>query len=337
MAPTGLVNGVERVLITGASGFIGRALCQQLKSHEVWVRALGRRSVPGPWDAFSVCDLDGEPLDPDFLTGIDTIFHLAGRVHALAESEEEQHAYQRVNVEGTQRLLMLAERCHVRRFVFMSSVKAMGEGGACCVDETWEAPPETPYGISKSDAEKLVLDTGKRSAIHVCVLRLPLVYGPGAKGNLQRMLGAIARGHFPPLPQTGNRRSLISLDDVARAARLVATDPAANGQIYILTDGAPYSSYEIYALMRVALGLGRPRWSMPDVAFKIMAWMGDAVTRMRGRRFAFDSDAYRKLLGSACYDSRKIRRELGFAPTRRLEDCIDEMVREFRDSRREAA
>jgi nucleoside-diphosphate-sugar epimerase len=321
---------VKHCLVTGSTGFIGRFLCQQLRDRGVRIRALARHREDGPWDDFVEADLGETRLSSSVLEGIDSVFHLAGKAHALSELTGEEHEYGRVNIGGMDALLGIVPASTVSRFVFFSTVKAMGDDDEKCMDEAWGAPPTTPYGISKRESERRLLAFGKSNDIHVSVLRLPLVYGRGVKGNLWKMMDAIERGRFPALPDIGNRRSLVHVDDVVRAAFLVTKSPDADGQVYIVTDGQPYSTNEICGMMREALGKPALGWSMPVAMLGVLATAGDLIGRVRGRRFVFDSDAYRKLLGSAWYSSRKIEQELGFRPSRSLRDGVEEMVTAYR-------
>jgi len=296
----------------------------------VRVRALARQSEQGPWDDFVVADLGETALPADLLDGVDTVFHLAGKAHALSDIAEDDTEYRRVNVGGMDALLAMAANSALRRFVYFSTVKATGDGGEACVDEEWGVDPTTPYGITKRESEKLLLAAGRANGTHVGILRLPLVYGRGVKGNLWKMMDAIERGKFPPLAEMNNKRSLVHVDDVVRAALLVAENPKANEQIYIVTDGHPYSTNEIYAAIREALGKRAHRWAVPNAVLSVAARAGDIIGRMRGRRFVFDSDACRKLRGSAWYSSTKIERELGFEAAWDLHHGAKEMVTEYK-------
>lgn len=310
-------------LVTGATGFIGRRLCKQLKNSGWHVRAVMRKQVDGPWDEYVIANFEGETLPQELCRGIDTVFHLAGKAHAVTASLADESSYARINVEGTRKLLELAHRDGVRRFVFISSVKVMGEHGAG-EDETSVAKPETAYGCSKRDAERLVLEGGY--VTEPVVLRLSMVYGPTRKGNLPRMIEAVAKRRFPPLPDTHNKRSMVHVDDVVQAAIKAAEHPAAVGEIYLVTDGRTYSTREIYEWICAALGRQVPGWHLPLSLLRLMAWAGDGVATLLGRRFVFDSDALEKLLGSSWYDSTKIERELMFAAKRNLHEAIKEMI-----------
>lgn len=320
---------IRSSLVTGASGFIGSRLCQRLQAQGVKVRGLMRCAGSGPWEQSVEIDLAESDVPVELMSGVDTVFHLAGRAHALDEIGQEERVYERVNVEGTRRVVDAAIAAGVHRFVFFSSVKAMGEGGDACIDEDFDAMPETVYGRSKLEAERLVAEAGRRHGMRTVSLRLAMVYGPGHKGNLARMLEAVAAGRFPPLPEFGNRRSMVHVDDVVEAALLAATRPEAAGKTYIVAGGEAYSTRRIYELMCEALGRRPARVTAPVGLLRAGAAMGDVIGRARGRRFVFDSDALAKLSESAWYSSDRIERELGFRARRTLEDALPEMVAEL--------
>lgn len=325
---------MNRVLVTGASGFIGKHLCERLSRDGYGVRVLVRpgseRFEPPHNGDTVIADIRDTSGMKAAASGCATVFHLAGRTHALAEVEGDEVAYQSLNVEGTRNVLVGASGGGARRLVFLSSVKALGEGGPDELDERHSPRPATAYGRTKLMAEELVLDAGRRQGFHAVCLRFPLVYGPGNKGNLFRMISAIDRGRFPPLPETGNRRSMVHVSDVVDAAILAATHPAANGQCYIVADQRPYSTRELYEMICRGLGKPIPRWHVPLAALKALAGVGDVIGRLRGRRVGFDSDALEKVTGSAWYSSEKIARELGFRPRVTFEDALPELITWYR-------
>lgn len=315
----------KRVGVSGASGFIGRRLCEVLQVRGRYVVALGRsKAEKGPWDEWVRIDLTGsEPVT--LPKGLDTIFHLAGKAHALSEVSQDEDDYARVNTEGTRRLLDAAKAQGVRAFVFFSSVKAMGEvGGRGAVDEGWEGAPDTAYGRSKREAERWVLVGGH--VVHPVVLRPCLVYGPAPKGNLEKMIAAIRRGRFPPLPEVGNRRSMVHVDDLIEAALVVAEDRRAAGQVFIVADRQPFSTRQLYVWISEALGRRIPGWTVPLPFLRLLGWLGDGLGRVRGRRFVFDSDALEKLIGNAWYTSAKLQTRLGWMPTRTMQATVPTMV-----------
>jgi nucleoside-diphosphate-sugar epimerase len=233
-------------------------------------------------------------------------------------------------VDGTRALITEAVRAGVRRVVFVSSVKAMGEGGSNCLDENAIPQPTTFYGRAKYDAELAVREAGEKHGMQVVVLRLPLIYGAGVKGNLRRMIEAVDRGHFPPIPEVGNKRSMVDVRDVVQALLLAAQDAEANGHVYIVTDGYMYSTRQIYEWINTALGRTVPRWTVPLVLLRTSAKLGDVAGRL-GLPAPINSDALEKLLGSACYSSEKIQRDLGFRAVHCLRDVVPEMVAAYRN------
>ena len=311
-------------VVTGASGFIGPGLCQLLKANGWRVRALMRRPVAGPWDDVFLVDLGREPVPLEALAGADCVFHLAGKAHALAESAGAEEAYRLANYQSTLDLLAAARAQGVRAFIYFSSVKAMGDGGGTGPDPEPKLAALTPYGRSKRLAEEAVLTTG--AIPHPVVLRPSLVYGPHPKGYLNLIIRAVRAGWFPPLPELGNMRSMIHRDDLAAATLCCADDPRANGQTYVVTDGNPYSTRQIYEFILESLGRRTPGWTLPVGLLHLAARSGDALGRIRGRRVLFDSDVLDKLIGSALYDGGSITQELGFTPQRNLNESMPEMV-----------
>ncbi len=316
-------------LVTGAAGFLGRPFVERLARSGTPVRGLIR---PGSAPVFAVpvetraADLTDPEATLRAAEGCDVIFHLAGKAHDLAPGPGAASVFHRANVEGTRNLLAAAERSGASAFVFFSSVKAVGEGGDACIDESATPAPRTPYGASKLEAESLVLGFGRQTGARATVLRLPLVYGPGVKGNLRAMLHAIRRGVFPPLPPVPNRRSLASVDDALNAALLARDTLAAAGRTYFVTDGHAYSSREIYDTIRAALGLPERRWSIPLSVLRGAASASDAVSRLTGRVLPFGRDSLEKLVGSAWYDNTRIKSELGFEPATTLAAALPALV-----------
>jgi UDP-glucose 4-epimerase len=311
-------------LVTGASGFIGPALCRRLRDQGWRVRAVMRRPSDGPWDEACLIDLGREPVPTETLAGVDCVFHLAGKAHALADGPGADEEYRISNVQSTLDLLAAAQVQSVRAFLYFSSVKAMGGGGEAAQAGDSGLVPDSPYGCSKLAAEQAVLGGG--AVPHPVVLRPALVYGPLPKGYLELMIRAVRGGWFPPLPELGNARSMVHRDDLVDAALLCAFDPRAVGRAYVVTDGTPYSTRQIYEFILESLGRRPPAWTLPVSVLRAAAKAGDTLGRLRGRRFPFDSELLEKLFGSARYDGQAICRELGFVPRRDLRGSMSEMV-----------
>lgn len=319
----------QTALVTGANGFIGGELCRTLKAQNIHVRALIRREAAGSWDDIFLADLAVDEIPREAMKNVDIVFHLAGKVHALHEIGGDEIEYQRLNVEGTRKLIAAAKDARVKRFVFFSSVKAMGEGGNDCLVENIESRPGSPYGRSKLAAEQLVLHGD--FIPEPVVIRLSMVYGPSRYGNLPRMIKAVLKGRFPFFPEVGNKRSMVHLEDVIQAAILTGNHPDAVGQTYIITDGQEYSTRQILEWIYEVMERPVPQWQIPIGVLKLLARVGDGISRLRGRRFIFDSTALEKLIGSAWYSSDKINRELGFQAKNNLKDSLPGIIAHLGD------
>jgi len=251
------------------------------------VQALGRSERDGPWDAFIRADLP-QDIPIEALKNVNTVFHLAGKAHALSETSQDEAEYFRINTEATETLLLACKKHHVKTFIYFSSVKSVGSIDGL-MDESTSAEADTPYGQSKRASEKLVLEGG--FVPHPVVIRPSMVYGNTGKGNLPRMIQAVQTGRFPPLPEIHNKRSMVHVDDVVQAALLAAEKPEAAGKIYIVTDGTPYSTRQMYEWICEALDKPVPAWHVPMAVLKVLGKVGDGIGTIRGRRFMFDSDA----------------------------------------------
>ncbi len=293
-------------LVTGATGFIGRRLMKPD------YRALVRHPVGFKNEIFG--DLCDRRSLENVCNDIDVVFHCAGNAHALQPGPASIH-YD-VNYLGVRNLLEVAGKAGVKYFVFLSSVKAMADPGNECVGEDWPGEPRSSYGRAKRAAENAVLEAGTKFGMHVVNLRLAMVYGHGGRGNLERMANAIRAGWFPPLPDTGNKRSLVHVQDVVDVLHLVAKQPDANGRTYIVADSRAYSSRVIYDSIRLAIGLP------PDPTFTVPAGMLRTVGRLNSRL----GELVDRLIGSACYSTLRIELELGWRARIGLKDGLAEML-----------
>jgi nucleoside-diphosphate-sugar epimerase len=323
----------RRGVVTGATGFIGRALIGRLNASGVATLALSRTADASAGDRAAHLDLAGpSPIDARMFEAGDVLFHLAAKTHDLTDAAGAEADYWRLNVDGTRRLLDAACRGGVTRVVFASSVKVSGEGGEQIVDESRTPVPLTAYGRSKLAAEEILRETARQGALTAVCLRFPIVYGVGQRGNLQRMIRAVDRGTFPPVPDTRNRRSMLHVQNAVQALWLAATH-ASPGPVYYVTDAYSYSTREIDDAIRRALGRPPRRWSVPAPVWRALAAGGDLARRLAGRRVGFDSEAFQKLFGSAEYSSSLIARELGYEPEHGLLAALPDLVRDVKGGR----
>jgi UDP-glucose 4-epimerase len=298
---------MTKYLVTGSTGFVGSRLLGFLNTIQCDIRLLSR-SETSNYETV-VCNLGKDRIPKYTLESVDTVFHLAGFAHDMQDPSKVEYLYRVINVEATVELAKLAVESGVKRFVFISSVKAGGRAVfGECINESDQSEPEGVYGKSKREAELELLKIGNESGMHVSIIRPSLVYGPNVKGNLKLMLSGIKNSWFPPLPETGNRRSMIHVDDLVRAILLVVEDKRANGEIFIATDGAPHSSREIYDAMCIITGKLAPKWSVPNFLFNLISTISPKI------RYKVD-----KLLGDECYSSVKLE-ALGFKPQRTLKE-----------------
>jgi nucleoside-diphosphate-sugar epimerase len=314
---------VKKALVTGADGFIGSALTRHLEGLGVRVYRLSR-NARGP-DTL-VADLGRDPIAGLVDVRPEVVFHLAGRVHMMDEGADAEVEHMRVTVEGTRYLLEAAADAGAKAFVFFSSVAVMPEGSATELDETAPTAPASPYGRAKLRAEELVLGANGKGGMRTVSIRLPMVYGPGHKGHLPRMISAIARGFFPPLPKYPGKRSLLHVEDAVEAAILAANKPEAAGQVYIVAEPRAYSSREIYEIVLSAMGKSAPGWHVPRALMASGALLGDVGERLIRRRLPFDSASLSKLSRPAAYSGAKIERELGFKTKRSFATAAPELV-----------
>ena len=293
------------VLVTGATGFVGQHLIKRLKLDGCNIKVISRRPVLGV--EVIICDFLKDDIPDNALKDIDIVFHLAGYAHDLKSEPGIEQTYHKINVSVTVDLLSLSDKHNVKKFIFVSSVKAGGSPiKGNCASEKDQNSPDGIYGETKREAELRILETGRESSMHVSILRPALIYGPKVKGNLQLMMQGIKKGWFPPLPEIGNRRSMIHVDDIVRALLFLSNNKKSNGEVFIATDGRVYSSRNIYEIMCHVLDKNIPNWSVPRLLFNAIARLSS------GFKYKMD-----KLLGDECYSSKKLQ-SLGFKAQKEL-------------------
>jgi UDP-glucose 4-epimerase len=322
-----------RALITGATGFIGGHIVRDIAAAGYAVRAF-YRAVPSDLDRIGCEVIRGDLRDPlaakQAVEGCEAVVHLAGKAHAVDERFGNDGEYESINVEGTRYLLEAAAAAGVRQFIFASSVKVFGETTDGCVDESQAPVPQSAYAKSKWAAEQLVRKYAERYGFHGVSLRLPMVYGPTQKGNLFRMIAAIDRSRFPPLPRFEAVRSMLHVKNFTQAVlRLLETKKPLK-DCYIVTDAKPYNVTTIYELLCAGLGKPVPSWRVPLWLLKMCAGAGDIVQGVTRRPFPFTSTSLSKLIEPACYSSQAIVRDVGYQPTLSFEDAVPELIAFYR-------
>ncbi len=313
----------RRILVTGAGGFVGVALCRTLTAEGCHVIAGLRREtdLEDAAECRVLGDLGGDGALDAALEGVDAVVHLAARTHVITDrAADPMEAYRRINVDGTRRLAEAAIAAGVGRLIFLSSVKVNGEAThGTPFGETDPPAPEDAYGASKWEAEQILAELSGEGGLETVVLRAPLVYGPGVKANFLSLM-KLCDSQLP-LPLGGltdNRRSLVYLGNLTDALRASLVHPEAAGRTYLVSDGEDVSTAELARRIRGALD--RPARLLPVPASALCAALAVA-----GRRAAAD-----RLTGSLAIDSGLIRRELGWSPPYSLDQGLQATVRWYR-------
>jgi nucleoside-diphosphate-sugar epimerase len=313
-----------KLLLTGATGFVGSALCERLLSDgRHAVRVALRRDVdtlPAASERCVVGDLDGETNWRAAVAGIDVVVHAAARAHVMHDTAVDPLAeFRRINVAATLNLARQAAAAGARRFVYLSSIKVNGEatpqGRPFRADDT--PHPVDPYGISKHEAEQALQGVAAASGVQVVVIRPPLVYGPGVKANFRALMRAVARGIPLPFGAIDNRRSMVALDNLVDFISTCVEHPAAAGRTLLVSDGIDLSTPDI--VRRVARAMQRPARLLP-VPPGLLAAFGALV----GRRAAIQ-----RLCGSLQVDIAASRSSLGWNPPLDVDAGIGRAVEHF--------
>lgn len=312
-----------RVLVTGANGFVGRALCRYLIQdgrHEI-VAAVRKEVAPGIYPAHcAVGNIDQHTSWAHALKGIDLVVHLAARAHLLHQQRTDSlAAYRSVNTAGTINLALQAAHAGVRRFIFVSSVKVCGEGQsqpgqeAYCEDRL--AAPNDAYAISKWEAEQGLWGIAETTGVEAVILRPPLVYGPGVGANFLHLVRAVDSGLPLPFAKVDNRRDLIYVGNLVHAVLTCIEHPAARNRTFLLSDGESVSTPEL--IRRIGVALNRPArlLRLPE------KWL-----RLAGRLTAKQA-ALDRLLGSLTINSGAIRQKLDWSPPYSMEQGLMETAK----------
>lgn len=245
---------MNKILVTGANGFVGSSLCETLYRHGVdFVPAVRKADLNGQ---ISVGDLSPDTDWTAALEGCDVVIHLAARVHVMNDSASDPlAAFRAVNVDATMNLARQALVKGIKRFVFVSSIKVNGEETTIHPFTAFDEPaPIDPYGQSKLEAEIALQELGKATGLEVVIIRPPLVYGPGVRANFRRLMQLVKTGVPLPLGAIHNRRSMVALDNLVDLLMLCARHPAATGQIFMVSDDHDVGISELLRMLAAAMG-----------------------------------------------------------------------------------
>ena len=311
------------VLVTGASGLVGRAVCAELAARErPFVAAVRHPMSAGDTHAIAVGDIGPRTDWCAALDGCDTVLHLAARAHIMRDAATDPLAeFRKVNVHGTENLARQAADAGVRRFVMVSTAKVNGESTAPGHPFTaHDTPaPQDAYAISKHEAEQSLRAISAQSGMEVVIVRPPLVYGPGVKANFQTMMRWLHLGIPLPLGGvTGNRRSLVALDNLADLLILCLDHPAAANRTFMVSDGEDLSTADL--LRRLGQAMGKPARLLPVPPRLLQA----------GARLLGKGDVAQRLLGSLQVESCLTREMLGWAPPVSVDEGLRRAAMAFR-------
>jgi len=309
------------VLVTGANGFVGQRLCADLLEVGRDLRGVVRRHeavnvLPDGVESLVLRQLNNADMWQEVLAGVDSVVHLIGRAHVLRETSADPLAdYRATNVGITCSLLDACRASGVRHLVFMSSIGAVGRGAEVRYEESSPCAPEDPYGVSKREAEELVLDAGKDGNMVTTVLRPPLVYGPRVKGNFLRLLALARRGLPLPLGCVRNARSMVFVGNLTNAVEAVLrASEAASGVFHVADPGEPLSTANL--VQKLAQLMERPARLVP---FPV------SLMRLGGRVLGRTGDVER-LTRSLVVSTHKLQEELRWEPPYSVDQGLAETI-----------
>jgi nucleoside-diphosphate-sugar epimerase len=303
------------IAVTGANGFVGRALCTEAVKRGMAVRGITRTpcSLPDGVENVVVGEVDRDTQWDRALAGCEVVIHLAARVHIMRDRSKDPLAeFRRINTEGTIRLAQCAISAGVRRLVNVSSIGVNGpstEGELEFAEQDFP-DPHNPYSLSKWEAEQALRVIQSESSLEVVTVRPPLIYGPCVGGNFLRLLGAVKRGIPLPLGLTRNFRDLLFVGNLADFLLICAVHPIAKNNTYLVSDGTPVSTHTLLRGLARALGVPSRLFSVPPF---LLQWAGNITGH---------TAEFQRLLSSLRVDSSKVRAELDWSPPYTLREGL---------------
>ena len=316
----------KKVFLTGASGFVGRAVLRRLQADDREVVAAVRRNsgeLPASVQTVPFVSFEQENTWNGVLSECDVVVHSAARVHVMNDTESDPlAAFRKVNVEGTLALALQAISAGVKRFVFISSIKVNGEGTKPGKPYTADdvPMPQDPYGVSKMEAEVALRKLAHESGLEVVIIRPVLVYGPGVKANFLNMMRWLDRGVPLPFGAIDNRRSLVALDNLVDLVVTCIDHPAAANQTFLVSDGEDLSTTAL--LRRMAQALGKSARLLP-----VPAWVLSAGAKSLGK-----AALSQRLCGSLQVDILKTRELLGWQPPVNVDAALSAAARHYQEN-----
>lgn len=330
------MNNSNKILVTGATGAVGPIVVKVLHGAGYAIRTLSIDPPPaGMWpDDVEVLigDINDVSAVCSAMAGVGSVVHMAALLHIVNPSSVLREKYQRINVDGTKNVVDAAIAAGVPRVVLFSTIAVYGPYDGHVLNEMSPTCPDTFYGQTKLDAEKVVLNARRADGAPLgTVLRFGAIYGSRIKGNYERLTHALSRRRFIPVGNGMNLRTLINDKDVGRAVLQVVSHPAAAGRLYNVTDGAFHTLNEIITCICFALGRKPPHFSLPVGPIKIVAGLIGKTANVVGIKAPITQETINKYTEDIAVEGSLIQKETGFVPEYDLKTGWVETVREMRD------
>ena len=311
-----------KVLVTGATGFVGRHLVPALEeaghSLTLALRTPGsERRLPRKRNAHRIAlvgELDRQTDWHEALQDADAVVHLVARAHVLGQGAEDEDAFMRVNAEGTNRLVEQAVHAGVARFVFMSSIGAVTAASDRLITLGTPCAPKSAYGRSKRAGELALMERTRGTQTSWTILRPTLVYGPGNPGNMERLVALVKRGLPLPLGGVRNRRSFVFVENLTAATVTALSHPGASDATFLVADGEDLSTAELIRRIARIAGTRTPLLAVPMPVLRGIARAADAVSSASGQSLPFGTPALDVLASSLFVDIEPLRERLGWTP-----------------------
>ena len=313
------------ILITGATGFIASHLIPVLKLQNWHIVAAIRQTKTflDNVEKRVINEINGNTDWTKTLQGIDTVIHLAGRAHILQEQASNPEAeFFEVNTAGTMNLVKQSITAKVKHFIFISSIGAIASQSQQPLTETTLCQPDTPYGQSKLQAEKALIELATLSSMDWTIFRPTLVYGRGNPGNMERLIKLVNLGLPLPLGLVKNRRSFVYVGNLVEAISVSLVHPQGKNQVFNISDGEDISTPEL--ITKIAQNLGKPfnLLPVPPSLLKIAGYMGDLGQKATKKNLPVSTAIVERLLGSLVVDNSKIQNSLNWQPPYTLDQGL---------------
>lgn len=319
---------MTKILITGATGFVGRALFENLKSKKKYLTHLtirtNQKELFEGGKTFNIGEIDSNTNWKDALDGVSCIVHCAARAHIMEKKQTDSlNVYRRINVDGTRNLAKQAALRGIKRFIFLSSVKVNGEETIASKSFKYDdiPQPEDSYGVSKWEAEQALLEISKKTGLEIVIIRAPLIYGVEVKGNFLRLLDLIYKQIPLPLNSINNSRSFIGLDNLVDLIIHCIDHPNATGKTFLVSDDEDISTPDLIRKLSKIMGRSTRLFSFPISILKLMSYLIGKTLKVN------------RLIGSLRVNSSYTRKILEWNPPFSLDEGLEKTVLWYLKSR----